>query len=224
MKAVLYIRCSTEGQAVDGVSLEAQLAKLNAWAALHDATIISTHTDAGISGTREDRPGLAAAVADACRERAALVAYSISRLSRSTSHTIALADTLARSGADLVSLTEQIDTTTAAGRMVFRLMGSLAEFERDLIAERTRSALALKKSRNERTGAVPFGYDLADNGIDLVPNATQQEALALIAELRAAGLSLRDIAQALTDRNIPTSKGNSQWKHTTIARIVTRAA
>jgi DNA invertase Pin-like site-specific DNA recombinase len=152
------------------------------------------------------------------------VAYSISRLSRSTSHTIALADTLARSGADLVSLTEQIDTTTAAGRMVFRLMGSLAEFERDLIAERTRSALALKKSRNERTGAVPFGYDLADNGIDLVPNATQQEALALIAELRAAGLSLRDIAQALTDRNIPTSKGNSQWKHTTIARIVTRAA
>jgi len=108
--------------------------------------------------------------------------------------------------------------------MVFRLMGSLAEFERDLIAERTRSALALKKSRNERTGAVPFGYDLADNGIDLVPNATQQEALVLIAELRAAGLSLRDIAQALTDRNIPTSKGNSQWKHSTVARIVTRAA
>jgi len=224
MKAVFYLRCSTEGQAVDGVSLEAQEAKLNAWAALHDATVVSTHSDAGLSGTREDRPGLAAAVADACRERAALVVYSLSRLSRSTSHTIALADTLARSGADLVSLTEQIDTSTAAGRMVFRLLGSLAEFERDLIAERTRSALALKRSRNERTGTVPFGYDLADNGIDLVPNATQQEALALIAELRAAGLSLRDIANELTDRAIPTAKGKTKWTHTTIARIVTRAA
>jgi site-specific DNA recombinase len=224
MKAVFYIRCSTEGQATEGVSLEAQTAKLNAWAALNDATVIGQFEDAGISGTRDDRPGLADAMKMACREGAALVVYSLSRLSRSTANTIALADTLGRSNADLVSLTEQIDTSTAAGRMVFRMLATLAEFERDLIAERTRNALAVKRANHERTGGVPFGYDLAENGIDLVPNAAQQEALGLITELRAAGLSLRDIADALTARQIPTSKGNAKWTHTTIARIVKRAA
>ena len=224
MKAVFYIRCSTEGQATEGVSLEAQTAKLNAWAALHDADVIGQFDDAGISGTRDDRPGLAAAMKMACHEGAALVVYSLSRLSRSTASTIALADQLGRSGADLVSLTEQIDTSTAAGRMVFRMLATLAEFERDLIAERTRNALAVKRANHERTGGVPFGYDLADNGVDLVPNPGQQEALELITELRAGGLSLRDIADQLTARQIPTAKGKAQWTHTTIARIVKRAA
>lgn len=224
MKAVFYIRCSTEGQATEGVSLEAQTAKLNAWAALHDANVIGQFEDAGISGTRDDRPGLAQAMKMACHEGAALVVYSLSRLSRSTASTIALADTLGRSGADLVSLTEQIDTSTAAGRMVFRMLATLAEFERDLIAERTRNALAVKRANHERTGGVPFGFDLASNGIDLVPNSNQQEALQLITELRSAGLSLRDIADQLTARKIPTAKGNSKWTHTTIARIVKRVA
>jgi DNA invertase Pin-like site-specific DNA recombinase len=152
------------------------------------------------------------------------VVYSLSRLSRSTASTIALADALGRSGADLVSLTEQIDTSTAAGRMVFRMLATLAEFERDLIAERTRNALAVKHANHERTGGVPFGFDLASNGTDLVPNAKQQEALQLITELRSAGLSLRDIADQLTARQIPTAKGKAQWTHTTIARIVKRAA
>lgn len=224
MKAVFYIRCSTEGQATEGVSLEAQTAKLNAWAALHDADVIGRFEDSGISGTRDDRPGLAAAMKVACHEGAALVVYSLSRLSRSTANTIALADALGRNGADLVSLTEQIDTSTAAGRMVFRMLATLAEFERDLIAERTRNALAVKRANRERTGGVPFGFDLASNGIDLIPNAGQQEALSLITELRNAGLSLRHIADELTVRQIPTAKGKSKWTHTTIARIVTRAA
>ena len=224
MKAVFYIRCSTEGQAVDGVSLEAQAAKLTAWAALHDAEVIGQFADAGISGCRDDRQGLADAVALACRERAALVVYSLSRLSRSTSHTIKLADDLARAGADLVSLTEAIDTSSAAGRMVFRMLATLAEFERDLIAERTRNALQTKKAKGERTGTVPFGFDLAADGIALVPNPAQQEALTLIAELRREGLSLRDIADELTARKITTSKGKTKWTHTTIARIVDRAA
>jgi DNA invertase Pin-like site-specific DNA recombinase len=153
-----------------------------------------------------------------------LVVYSLSRLSRSTSHTIKLADDLARAGADLVSLTEAIDTSSAAGRMVFRMLATLAEFERDLIAERTRNALQTKKAKGERTGTVPFGFDLAADGIALVPNPAQQEALTLIAELRREGLSLRDIADELTARKITTSKGKTKWTHTTIARIVDRAA
>jgi DNA invertase Pin-like site-specific DNA recombinase len=223
-KAVFYLRVSTIGQVTDGVGLDTQLAKLNAWAALHDAEVIGSFSDEGISGTREDRPGLESAIALACKERAALVVYSLSRLSRSTSHTIKLADRLAKSGADLISLSEALDTSSAAGRMVFRMLATLAEFERDLCAERTTAALAHKKAKGERTGSVPFGYDLADNGINLVPNAGQQEALELIAELRAAGLSMRSIADQLNARNIPTAKGKGQWKHSTIQSILNRAA
>ena len=114
MKAVTYVRVSTDEQATEGVSLEAQQAKLAAWANLNDAEIIGSYSDAGISGCREDRPGLTQAIAHACREGAVVVVYSLSRLSRSTTLTIKLADELAKNGADLVSITEKIDTTTAA--------------------------------------------------------------------------------------------------------------
>jgi DNA invertase Pin-like site-specific DNA recombinase len=224
MKAVLYIRVSTEGQAIEGVSLAAQRSKLEAWASLHDAEIVGTFEDAGISGTRDDRPGLLAAIEAATKAKAALVVYSLSRLSRSTSHTIQLADRLAKADAHLVSLSEQIDTTSAAGRMVFRLLATLAEFERDLIAERTTNALAHKKAKGERTGTVPFGYDLAADGVALVPNAAQLEAVAIIQSLRDSGMTLRAIADELTARNILTAKGHAKWTHTAVQSILKRAA
>lgn len=224
VKAVFYLRVSTIGQVTDGVGLDTQLAKLNAWAALHDAEVLASFSDEGISGTREDRPGLESAIALACQERAALVVYSLSRLSRSTSHTIKLADRLAKSQADLISLSEALDTSSAAGRMIFRMLATLAEFERDLCAERTTAALAHKKAKGERVGSIPFGYDLAEDGVSLVPNAAQQEALSLIAELRSAGLSMRQIASELNSRNVPTAKGKSEWSHSTIQRILNRAA
>lgn len=222
MKAVFYIRVSTQDQATEGVSLEAQLAKLQSWATLNDAEAIGTFEDAGISGTRSDRPGLAAAMDTACRHKAALVVYSLSRLSRSTSDTIALAAKLDKSGAELVSLSEKIDTSSASGKMIFRLMSVLNEFERDQIAERTSNALAHKKSKGELVGSVPFGYTLAADGITLEENPSQQEALVLIAKLRAKGLSLRQIAQELSHLGVPTAKGNSNWTHTAVNRIVSR--
>ena len=224
MQAVLYIRVSTEGQATEGVSLEAQLSKLNAWAALHDAEIVGTFNDAGISGMDEGRPGLAAAMQAATEHQAALVVYSLSRLSRSTSHCIKLADQLNKAGANLVSLSEQLDTTSAAGRMVFKMLAVLAEFERDQLAERTRAAMQHKKSKGERVGTVPFGYTLAADGITLEPNAAQLEAVELIRKLRQTGLSLQQIADELTARSIPTAKGNAQWTQQAVNRIVKRAA
>lgn len=224
MKCVIYSRVSTEGQALEGISLEAQAHKLSQWASLNDCEIIGSYEDAGLSGTRNDRPGLTAAMETACKHKAALVVYSLSRLSRSTADTIALADQLAKSGAELVSLSEKIDTSSASGKMIFRLLSVLNEFERDQIAERTSNALQHKKSKGELVGSVPFGYSLAADGIKLEENPTQQEALVLIGKLRAKGLSLRQIAQELTQLGVPTAKGNKSWTHTTIQRIVNRKA
>lgn len=224
MKAVLYTRVSTESQATDGIGLEAQLSKLTAWTQFNDADVVGTFEDAGISGTRDDRPGLTAAIQAAVKHKAALVVYSLSRLSRSTKHTIEIAETLDKAGAELVSLTEKIDTTTAAGKMVFRLLATLAEFERDLVSERTTNALAHKKRNNERTGSIPFGRDLSSDGISLIDNEVELEALSLMKSLRESGLSLRQIAVELEARKIPTKKGNAKWTHTAVASVLKRAA
>lgn len=221
-KAIGYVRVSTDGQAVDGVSIDAQRAKLDAWAIVNDAELVAVYVDAGLSGGRADnRPELVAALDAACREGAALVVYSLSRLSRSTADTIAIAERLDKANADLVSLSEKIDTTTAAGKMVFRMLAVMAEFERDQVSERTRMAMAHLRQQGRRiSGKVPFGFD--DNGDgNLIENATEQAALKLIAELHADGLSLRKIAAELTARNVQTKTG-AKWSPKVIAGIIDR--
>ena len=221
--AVGYVRVSTEQQGIEGVSLEAQRAKIGAWALANDYDLVAVYVDV-ISGKRADnRPELQRALAHVSECRGALIVYSLSRLARSTKDTIVIAEQLERSSSDLVSLSEKIDTTTAAGKMVFRMLAVLAEFERDQIAERTVTAMQFKKSKGERVGNVPFGYDLEADGITLVENHAEQEVLSIIAELRKQGQSLRQIASELTRRGFATKKGQA-WSHSTIQRIVGRSA
>ena len=217
--AIGYIRVSTEGQAQDGVSLDAQRAKIEAWCELNDYALTAVHVDAGISGKSADnRPGLQAALAD-CRKGSALVVYSLSRLARSTKDTISISERLAKAGADLVSLSEKIDTTTAAGKMVFRMLAVLAEFERDQISERTATAMQFKKTKGERVGAVPYGYDLADDGVNLVENAAEQSVIQQARELHESGLSLRKIAAELDRRGLHARNGQP-FQATQIQRMV----
>ena len=153
MKVIGYIRVSTEDQAREGVSLEMQRDRIHKWADLNEGEVIAIYEDAGISGSStKNRPGLEQALARASRGDA-LVAYSISRLARSTRDMLDIADRLEIRGVDLVSLSEKIDTTSAAGRMVFRMLAVLAEFERDQISERTRNALAKLKANGVKLGS-----------------------------------------------------------------------
>lgn len=217
--AVGYIRVSTEGQAQDGVSLDAQRAKIEAWCALNDYALSAVHVDAGISGKSADnRPGLQAALSD-CRKGSALVVYSLSRLARSTRDTLEVSDRLSKTGADLVSLSEKIDTTSAAGKMVFRMLAVLAEFERDQISERTSGAMQHKKSQGERVGAVPYGFYLDANGIDLHPDPVEQDVIRQARELHKSGLSLRKIAAELQRRGFNARNG-AVFQATQIQRMV----
>jgi site-specific DNA recombinase len=222
MQALIYCRVSTEEQATEGVSLEAQRAKAEAWAALNGSTVAGVFTDAGLSGSRADnRPALQEALAAACGVRgAALVAYRLSRLAKNTCDALDIAKRLERAGVDLVSLSEKIDNTSASGRMVYRLMANLAEYEPDQIAERTKAALQLKKRRGERIGTVHHGWALAADGVKLVKVAEEQAVLALLRELQLAGLSMWTIAEELTKRAIPTKKGGESWSHGTIRGLL----
>ena len=219
--AIAYVRVSTEDQATEGVSLEAQRAKLQAWCLCNDYELAAVFVDAGLSGCRSDnRPGLQSAIEQACTSGSVLVVYSLSRLARSTKDTIAISEQLAKAGADLVSLSEKIDTTTAAGKMVFRMMAVLAEFERDQVSERTTMALAHKKSKGERVGTVPYGMSLETDGVKLVPNVKEQEAIALARVLRGQGMSLRAIASELESQGIKTKAGLCRWSAQSVSNII----
>jgi len=224
--AIGYVRVSTERQAEEGVSLEAQKERISAWCLANDYSLADVFIDAGMSGKRADnRPALQKAIEAVTHSGGVLVVYSLSRLARSTKDTLHISERLERSNADLVSLSERIDTTSAAGKMVFRMLAVLAEFERDLVSERTTEAMAHKRRLGQRiSGRLRFGWDLEADGITLVENPEEQRVLELIGELKAEGESLRAIAAELTKRGIPTKEGRTEWKHSTVAGIISRAA
>jgi DNA invertase Pin-like site-specific DNA recombinase len=248
MRAVAYIRVSTDDQAKEGVGLDAQRARVAAWCAANDAPLDPADVfvegevegegggaGRGRSGGRADnRPALQAALGRVCACGGVLVFYSLSRLARSTRDTLAIAERLDRAGANMVSLSERIDTTSASGKMVFRMLAVLAEFERDLIRERTSDALQHKIRKGERCGKVRFGsaVDPVDprrsrrtgSPAALVPCPAELEAVALMKEMEAEGLSLRAIAAELTRRGIPTKEGRPGWHHSSVKRILARTS
>ena len=219
--AIGYVRVSTEGQAKEGVSLEAQQRKIEAWCVANDFELGGLFVDAGISGKRADnRPELQNALSAVTKSKGVLVVYSLSRLARSTKDTIAISERLDKAGADLVSLSEKLDTTSAAGKMVFRMMAVLAEFERDQISERTSTAMAHKKSKGERVGTIPFGFTLLNDGKTLVEDKKEQGIIELLELLRESGLSYGKISDILNRKSVPTKKIGAKWQGTTVRNIL----
>jgi site-specific DNA recombinase len=218
MKAIGYVRVSTLGQAVEGVSLETQQGRIESWCHANGYELVAVHVDAGISGKKAcNRPGLQTALNEACRERGtALVVYGLSRLARSVKDTIEIAGRLEKAGADLVSLTEKLDSSTAAGKMMFRMLAVLCEFERDLTSE-----LALKKQRGEAIGTIPYGW--RRDGAKLVAIPEAQEALAFIIQRRGSGAPYGTIAKELVARGVPSAQGG-KWAARTVWGVVRRAA
>jgi site-specific DNA recombinase len=206
MRAVGYVRVSTAKQAEEGVSLAMQETKIRQWAELNDAQLLTIHTDDGLSGSTTNRPGLRAALVDCKRNKAALVVYSLSRLSRSTRDTLDVAAALEASDSDLVVLRERVDTTTPSGRMVFRMLAAINEFERDQVAERTRHAMQHLRAHGRRVGSVPHGYRLGDENA-LVADEREQEVLRLVKELRANGWTLKAISAELAARGVFNREG-----------------
>jgi len=215
-KAIGYIRVSTQKQADEGVSLDAQRAKIEAWCLTNDYELAGIHCDEGISGTKSNRDGLLAAMAEAGKGTA-LVVYSLSRLTRSTKDLLAFTEQLDHQGADLISLTEKIDTTTAAGKMVFRMLGVLNEFERDQVSERTKEALAHKKANNQVYNHTPYGFKR--HGMDLIPCAKEGKILTRIDAWRNQGKSLRAIARQLNEQGVPSKRGG-QWYASAVRSVI----
>jgi DNA invertase Pin-like site-specific DNA recombinase len=175
MKIAIYARCSTLEQHVEG-----QLHELRAYASARGWTITREYVDHGVSGAKESRPALDELMRDARRRRfQAVLAWRLDRIGRSLRHLVTLADEWRALNVGLVSLGEGIDCTAPSGRMVFGVLASLAEFERERVRERTIAGV----QRARRAGKV------------LGRPRSQQPTGATLADV--AGLGVREAARVL---------------------------
>lgn len=208
-RAIAYVRVSTDKQADHGVSLEAQESKVRAYAALYDLDLVDVVVDAGASAKTLDRPGLTRVLSMVKRgEVDAVVVMKLDRLTRSVADLGTLVERYFQKAA-LLSVSEQIDTRTAGGRLVLNVLASVAQWEREAIGERTATAMKHKASKGERVGAIPYGFALAADGVALVEVEAEQAVMAEARTLRAAGLSLRTVAAELARRGFVARAGRA---------------
>jgi len=223
MKAIGYVRVSTEKQADFGVSLEAQAEKVRAMAVVQGAELVDVIVDAGESAKSLNRPGMARlmSLVDAGAVDTVIIA-KLDRLTRSVKDLAELLERFTRRGVSLVSVAESLDTGTAAGRLVLNIMTAVSQWEREAIGERTRDAMHHKRANGERVGTVPFGYRTAADGLHLEANPAEQGVLSRIRELRAAGHTTRQIADELNRQGFTTRRGTA-WRFQYVAEAL-RAA
>jgi DNA invertase Pin-like site-specific DNA recombinase len=221
-RTVAYLRVSTNKQADRGVSLEAQRAKVEVYANLFDLDLVAIEVDAGESAKSLERPALQAALAMLRKGQAdALLVVKLDRLTRSVRDLCDLVDDYFRDGKHaLLSVGEQVDTRSASGRMVLNILTVIGQWEREAIGERTASALRHKAAKGEFTGGtVPYGYELSSDGVGLVALAAEQGVIAEARALRAAGLSLRKVAEALDGKGLRARSGRA-FAAEQVARMV----
>lgn len=216
-----YVRVSSQEQADEGISLSAQRQKIKQWAELHDNSILGIYSDEGVSGTRTNRIGLQKALEMACTNKSIFVVYSLSRFSRSTTDTLKFTTQLQKAGAELVSISEQIDTLSAAGKMIFRVLAVLNEFESDLGGERTKAALDYRRAKGLKTGGfTPYGYKVdKDKRLHFEPK--EQQIIERIKAMRARGTNYHAIAKQLNNEGIKTKTGK-KWYGNVIKGIIER--
>lgn len=221
-RVVAYVRVSTEKQADHGVSLDAQRAKIAAYASLYDLDVVAVEVDAGISAGSLDRPALSRALAALESGRAdGIVVVKLDRLTRSVRDLGTLVDRYFAAGRwSLVSVSENIDTRTAAGRLVLNVLGAVSQWEREAIGERTAAAMAHKRTIGEYTGGrAPYGWSVGSDGSTLTPCPVEQEIIRAARELAAAGMSLRAVGAALADRGLLPRSGG-QWHAKTVRDLL----
>lgn len=208
LRAVLYRRASTREQGDSGLGLAAQRDKLTAEARHRGWDIVADVQDVSSGRKTNGRHGLEEALGMLKRHEAdVLVCTRLDRLSRSVSDFARLMEQARRERWQFIALDLGLDTTTATGEMVANMLAALAQWERRLISERTKDALAVAKASGKKLG----------HPSPLTPQ-TRRKVLAL----RRRGLSADSVAQRLNAEGVPTPSGKGRWHETTVQRILDR--
>lgn len=235
MRAIGYLRVSTDEQAESGAGLAAQRDALERHCDRLGLRLEEVHEDDGVSGKAklDKRLGLMDAI-NAVGKGDVLLVAKRDRLARDMMSSVLLEQMVAKKGGRIVSVAgEGTDDDDPTSVLMRRMVDAFAEYERLVIAARTRAALQAKRRRKQRTGRVPFGYVLVEKSVirsksgrpaELADNPEQQRVVVKIRKMRAAGQTMKAIASHLTDEGIPTATGRSRWATSTIQRILERTA
>jgi DNA invertase Pin-like site-specific DNA recombinase len=223
VKAIGYVRVSTEKQADFGISLEAQTAKVQAMAVVQGCELQEVIIDAGESAKSLKRPGMERllALVDS-RAIDTVIIAKLDRLTRSVADLAELLKRFDKRGVSLVSVADSLDTRSAAGRLVLNIMVSVSQWEREAIGERTRDAMSHKRANGERVGTIPYGFRLSQDGVHLEENPEEQSVLARARELRQSGNTVRQVAAELNRHGFATRRGTA-WRFQYVADVL-RAA
>ena len=208
MRVVGYVRVSSEQQAESGAGLVAQRRTIQREVDRRQWELVEVFEDAGASGKHVyGRPGLSAALeALESHRAAALIVAKLDRLSRSLVDFAALMERSRRMDWDIVALDLGVDTSTPSGEMMANVLAVFAQFERRLIGERTREALAAKRTQGTRLGRPPT-----------LPKSVRRR----IARARERGETLASIAERLNSDGVPTAHGGKRWYPATVRKILT---
>jgi DNA invertase Pin-like site-specific DNA recombinase len=201
-----YARVSTVEQADSGLGLEAQRHAIRSECERRGWELLGIEEDAGWSGKVTSRPGLQRALA-ACKAGQAdgLVVAKLDRLSRSVQHAAQLLAEADREGWALVALDLGVDLSTPAGEVMAHVLAAIAQFERRLIGQRTKDALAVKRAEGVRLGR---------------PQVLSGQVVARIAGERATGRSLQAIADGLNAEGVATAHGGAKWWPSTVGKVL----
>lgn len=206
MRVVGYARVSTSEQADSRLGLEAQRTAILTECRRRGWDLVETIEDAGYSAKDLRRPGIRAALEQLERGRAdGLVVAKLDRLSRSMLDFTSIMAKAQKQGWALVALDCQIDTSTPAGEAMAHMLGTFAQFERRLIGQRTREALAQKKAQGLRLGR---------------PRQLPDRVRRRIKRRRDAGLTLQGIADELNRDGTPTAQGGKRWYPSTVRAVL----
>ena len=209
-KVIGYIRVSTEYQKLKENSINNQIKSINEYCNRNDFDLVEIFEDNGISGLISNRIGLTEMIDKIKSENIdCVIVYSLSRLGRKLKDVIQFIELLDKKNVKFISLKENFNSNDIVGKLMFNILGSINEFEVNLLSQRISDVKQYKKSvREVYSGKICFG--LKRNGKKLIDNDTEMETLKLIHKLRNDKMSYFKISDYLNERNI-LSKENKQW-------------
>lgn len=208
-RVVGYIRVSTAEQAASGLGLADQRRVIANECERRGWVLVEIFADEGVTGkSTEDRDGLKAARAAVKSGQATgLIVAKWDRLARKLADFVDIMATARVEGWNLVALDRDIDLSTSSGRLNANIMASVAEWEGDIIGERTKAALAVLRARGVQLGR---------------PDRVAGEVVAQVLAMRSDGMSLRAIADALNAAEVPTSQGGRRWYASSVSAVLRR--
>lgn len=221
--AIIYTRFSPRPNAAEDMSNVKQEERCRAYCEVYDYEVVKVYSDEALSGKNAERPGLQAALAHVCKIKGVLVVYSIDRFARSVIDGAKATQKLCKAGAEFVSITEHVDTTSPAGRCFFNILLAFSQMERERISERTKAAMLKYQAEGRIMGSrLPYGY--IQNPADpkrMIPHLEEQKVIQSIFVLKKRGLGLTEISRRLMAHGYPPRTGR-KWHCSTLKAIIAR--